>query len=192
MRITDRGVAVLVEAEAKLRQLLTDAATAGDYDAIQRITEWARAVQALHAKGQQGFDIPEEESPTKAKRTSAGPYPRFARRGDQLVKTGWSKQERREYEHSAPEHAIHSLAAAVTKQSRNGRIFTAKNLFPLRDPSDDSELPTYKAYVALAWLKQVRLVQQRGRSGYSAKKSVDFPAAVAKAWRDLPELQAEV
>lgn len=114
-------------------------------------------------------------------------YPRFFRQGDQLVKIGWSRKAKAEYEHKAPRHAVDALTAAIARRSGNGKLFTVEDLLPLRDPQDHSEIPSYQAYVVLAWLKLARLVKQHGRRGYTVRKSLRLADAAATSWQQLPE-----
>jgi len=124
----------------------------------------------------------------KARRTPPkGEYPRFFRRGDFLVKIGWSKKERQEYEHKAPRRVIDALAAAIARQAGNGKLFTAEELFPLKDPQDGSEVPGYQAYVALAWLKATGLVKAHGRRGYTTKVGAHVPNSVPTAWQSVSD-----
>ena len=201
MDITKNAVEVLVDAENRLRKLMADAASAGNYDAIQPIAEWAKVVGALTAEHQKK-DTARTPKPLEGKTNrpdvvaqrqdniEGESYPRFARRGDQLVKTGWSRRENKEYEHSAPQRVVESLALSIARRSRNGRVFSAKHLFPIKDPQDQSDVPTYQSYVALAWLRRSGFLKQHGRRGYSLRKSVQLTSAVADAWLRLPELTA--
>ena len=206
MNTPKQAVEVLAEAETKLRKLVAEAATAGAYDAIPMVAEWARIIgamarESLGAEGvkEQAVQVNADESPRgEGSRSGApiakGAYPRFFRRADSLVKIGWSRNEKKEYEHGAPRYAVDLLAIAIARKSRNGNVFTAKDIFPLRvkDGGHTSEVPTYQAYVALAWLRQAGLVKQLGRRGYSVRKSLSMrlPDAVAAEWQKLPEASA--
>ena len=126
----------------------------------------------------------------RSKRAPAkGEYPKFFRRDDQLVKIGWSKKERSEYEHKAPRRVVDALTAAIVRRSGNGKLFTVDDLLPLKDPQDGSEMPGYQVYVALAWFKVAGLVKQHGRSGYSAKNAARLNDNTASAWVQLLEKQ---
>src|SRR3990170_3751503 len=150
---------VLSVAEQKLRELVGVAAAAGDYASAEQLMAWARTVGEL-AQEPTSTDVltaapassPPPSAARRPRRTPAkGEYPRFVRRGDYLVKIGWSKTDRKEYEHKAPRRVIDALADAIARRSNKGKIFTAEDVFPLRDPQDGSDIPGYQAYVALAW-----------------------------------------
>ena len=195
MDTAKQAAEVLSATERKLRELVGAAAGSGDYETAGRIMMWAKSIGALangsHAEPSLLHDPPraEPQAPLRrSRRTPAnGQYPRFFRRGDQLIKIGWSKKERAEYEHKAPRRVIDSLAAAIARRSGNGKLFTVEELFPLKDPHDGSEIPAYQGYVALAWLKSTGLVKQMGRRGYSVKSVSRLPDAIVASWQQLAE-----
>lgn len=190
--------------------MIGSAATAGDYEQALRITNLAQTLGDLaqpmkEAEAGQGSPPTQERTPA-ARRTAARPqssrtgsararrgsrkngeYPKFYRRGEQLVKVGWSKKERENYEHKAALRVIETLVRAVERRSGNGRLFTAEELFPLRDSRDDSEFPGYQGYVALAWFKALGLVKPHGRSGYTATNQGHLLELVTTAWERLRE-----
>src|SRR4051812_16484423 len=106
--------------EQSLRRLVAEAAAEGDYASVLRITDWARALAALGAEARSGQPVAAASgngaragadgagsarataSPTAVRRPGRSrgeDYPKFFRRGDELVKVGWSKKERKEYSH---------------------------------------------------------------------------------------------
>jgi hypothetical protein len=103
------------------------------------------------------------------------------------VKIGWSKKERKEYEHKAPRRVIDALAAAIARHGHNGRRFTTEQIMPIKDPETGDDLPGYQVYVALNWLKTAGLLDKHGRQGYTATKPATLPDTLARAWQKLPE-----
>lgn len=197
--------------ESDIRKLLADAATQGDYATVLRIADLAKALAALAAEGR-GASAAAPMSVATAPRTgrpgrddnratSAPPpgtsrksrlpaetYPKFFRRGDDLVKVAWSKTDRREYNHRAPRCAIDAVVAAVRHLGANGRIFTGDKLLPLKDPADGARLADYQAYVALAWLRHLGIVEQHGRkSGYTLVPDKQIDSIITAAWPGLTE-----
>ena len=114
-------------------------------------------------------------------------YPKFFREGDSLVKVGWSKREKGEYEHKSPKAVLSILAAALAKAGERKRRFTMDDILPLKNPADGSELPDYQVYVCLAWLRHAGLVTQHGRKGYSIPKGGDLVPGVEKQWQKVPQ-----
>ncbi len=103
------------------------------------------------------------------------------------MKVGCSKRGRKEYEHKAPRRVVDALVDAIARRSANGRRFTVEDVFPLKDGRDHSVVPSYQAYVALAWLKTQGLVRQRGRSGYTLRTGLHLRDAVVASWSNLTE-----
>jgi hypothetical protein len=105
-------------------------------------------------------------------RSRKNEYPKFLREGQSLVKIGWSKSDKKPYEHRAPKRVLDVLVAALLELGQGGRRFTTDELLPLRDGKDD--IPSYQAYLTLAWLRAEHLVRQHGRQGYSLPAGIDF------------------
>ena len=193
----------LEKCEVDLRRLLGEAAADGDYSTVLRITDLAKAVAALSSEGRGAPSIamepPDAPPPTRrpppsnnASQTKLRPlvetYPRFFRRGDELVKVGWSKTDRKEYNHRAGRRAIDATAAAVRQIGAKGRMFTGDKLLPLKDPTDGSRLADYQAYVALAWFKHLGIVEQHGRkAGYALAADKPIDSTITTAWPELAE-----
>ncbi len=206
MNTRERAVEILQQAETSLRALVADAAAIGDYENVVRLASWARALadlvkaelggsgqQIIHAKlGQAPIGGPKESSRRGSARGAARQrgsrktYPRFFRQRDQLVKVGWSKREKKEYQHRVPLPVLTVLASALAKIGADGRVFSTDRIVPLKDSADNA-IPTYQLYVCLALLRQVELIDQHGRQGYSIPEVKGFEQAVENAWRQLPE-----
>ena len=185
------AASVLLEAETKLRGIVQQAASDGDYDAVVRIAALAREVDALRgsiaaASTASHAALTTSRPVIQNKHARRGAYPSFAKQKDALVKVGWSKTSRTEYEHRAPRPALDILAAAVTEKSRGNRKFTTEDIFPLRN-SDGSDIPTYQAYVCLAWLCAIGVLQKNGRQGYEVVTDHCLDDVVTQLWRELPD-----
>lgn len=185
----DKAIKVLAKCEAELCALVAAAAESGDYDGVMRIASWAKQIAAMAdgatAATQQGST---EKKPVaeSLKRAAIRPaYPRFVRRGDQLVKIGWSKREKSEYEHKAPRQVALALARVATEAGRDGRIFQINTLLPLTNPVDGTEIPDYQVYLVIAWWRSVGLLDQHGRQGYSIPNVNQLNQAVESAWTKL-------
>lgn len=182
-----KAAKVLAKCEADLRALVASAADGGDYDAVLRITSWAKQISVM--TGGAPTVAPDKKPATEGakKAASRSAYPRFVRRGDQLVKIGWSKREKSEYEHKTPRQAALVLARAATEAGKDGRIFQINALLPLSDPKDGSEIPDYQVYLVIAWWRSAGLLDQHGRQGYSIPNANQLSRAVESAWTKLLE-----
>jgi len=200
MTILDRASHLLQETEAKLRGLVSDAATSGDYASVVQIASWARTlselldrksperissavpVPASHRNGAKG---PKQISLSKRGQRS---YPLFFRQGDQVIRIAWSKSEKKEYQHKTAYAILKILAKSMAEKGADGRVFATEQFLPVRD-AQNGEIPNYQAYVGIALFKQAGLIDQHGRQGYSIPRLSDFKDAVDAVWKKLPELQ---
>ena len=119
-----KAVDVLKRCETELRTLVSAAAGAGDYDSVVRITFWAKEVAAITADAA-APESPRQTAPAQSaggrKRGKSAEYPKFVRQGDSLVKIGWSKKDRTEYEHKAAGPATKPLADALVRLGKGKR-----------------------------------------------------------------------
>ena len=210
MNITVEGIEILRRSEQSLRELLTRAASTGDYDALISLGEWAKEVASIIAKANE-FGPPRTASMAPAadhakfavssakhtvggsgevtlrSATKRGRYPVFMREGEYLVKIGWSKSEKAEYEHKAPKRVVLSLASTLSRIGGSSRRITMEKVLPITDPANGSEVPSYQAYLCLAWFRSVGLVVQHGRQGYSNVRGRDLEPGVEEFWQQLAE-----
>src|SRR5437016_5362953 len=107
---------LLRDTEKKLREMVSSAATSGDYASVMQIASWAQAVTALvNGRGAKpspavGSNLPhkagqsakQSSTQTRSARRPGAEYPQFFRHNDQLIRLAWSKGQRKEYMHKAP------------------------------------------------------------------------------------------
>jgi hypothetical protein len=202
MEVEARATAILRDAEAKLRQLTAEAASVGDYAAIIKVAGWAKTVTDLVRSAEPGSRPMPANAPrivgpnrtsseaarrAKVARSEQTVYPRFVRKGDQLNRVAWSKREKKEYQHKASHAVLKALTVVLAEAGKDGRVFSTDELLPIRDLQDGAEIPNYQTYVCIAWLKQIGLIDQHGRQGYSIPRLDEFQNAVESVWRTLPQ-----
>jgi hypothetical protein len=200
---TDAPFAALKRCEEELRKFAAEAAAEGDYDLLTRLGNTARAISEIAREWQAApggqtnsgnhadapvaaprRSLPETNNARGRGRTAASRgYPRFLRRGDELVKVGWSKGERKEYQHRAPHSLLVALRQALLDSSKRRKLFT---MDVLERQAGANGAPGYQAYVWLAWLRSTGLVKQHGRQGYSLVKPATFEADVEKVFAEVP------
>lgn len=127
-------------------------------------------------------DPPQYEASASRPRKSAkkNDYPRFEREADRLVKIGWSKRDSRAYEHRAPREVVFRFARLLEAKTSND-TFTMDNLLPIKD-ENGGELPSYQAYLAMAWLRSLGAIQRVGKDGYSVMPESLTPDALEHFW----------
>ncbi len=121
----------------------------------------------------------------RGRKSTVGEFPKFYRAREDLLKEGWSKREKAVYQHKAPKRILLLLVEAVNRIGLNGDRFSMEQVLPLHDPMNDSEVPTYQAYLSLAWLRKEKIIVQHGRQGYSLPKETDIAAVVEERWQQL-------
>lgn len=102
-----------------------------------------------------------------------------------MVKIGWSKSEAKTYEHKAPRAVLQALLRALIRVGAAGKRFTVEGLLPLKDSASNSEIPDYQTYLTLAWLRNVNLITQHGRQGYSLLPDFDLEQESNRHWDQL-------
>jgi hypothetical protein len=196
MSVPAGAVAVLRNAEEALRKLIHEALAQGRYQDVSGLAALADALAHLHnstdgngeastsAQRQQGNSSVAEER--QGRRLAARAFPRFERDGDKLVKIAWSKRNRAEYEHRAPRAIVEILIEKIRKKKGEGAKFEAPEILPLKDKAA-KDVPSYQAYLALAWLRQEGLVVKYGRDHYAMKPGVATRERIADLWEALPQ-----
>jgi len=188
-------VQALKHCEKQLRQELSNAAQAGDYAAILVMSQWAQIVAGLAAEAADvgSGDLPVADStarpaPTavvrRLVRSNKATYPRFMRTHDVLVKVGWSKKSKAEYEHKAPLALARELANAAAQLGADGKVFSIEELASTWAGEESS--PSYQHYVIVAWWRSAGLIDQHGRQGYSVPKPASFIADAEQRLDTLP------
>lgn len=118
-----------------------------------------------------------------------GEFPKFLRDEDSLYKIGWSKGDRTTYEHKAPKYILLALIDKLKAVAAKKRRFTMEHILPLKRKDDPTELPSYQVYVCVAWLRQLGLITQYGRKGYSISHPSKLEFSVEKSWQKLPSIE---
>ncbi len=202
----NRPLKALTHCEEELRKFAAEAAAEGDYDMLARLGSTARAISEI-ARGQSGPAVSNSSTPaanapqpegrelsvsdasTPRSRTGRAAasrgYPRFVRRGDELVKIGWSRSDRREYQHRAGHGVLVALRQALLDSSKRRKLFTMEAL-ERQLGNGANAVPGYQGYVWLAWLRSAGLVKQHGRQGYSLIKPATFEKDVERVFAAVP------
>jgi hypothetical protein len=185
----------IVRAEAEVRALLERALAEGQYDQVAEGARVADALAHLRSEFLQGGEqrprvsgisaLHEREAEDPGPRRPKKEYPRFSRDGDRLVKVAWSKRDKAEYSHRAPRPVIEYVLERVRKRKGEGKPFQITDILPLRHPETRQEIPSYQAYLVIAWLRQLALISKRGRDRYVLKAAAT-PERVSEAWKVLP------
>jgi len=201
--LLDRAESALRQCEEEMQVLVADAASSSKYDEIDRLTAIARSLNemALSAASAQRLDrlsdtggstLSAPRRPLASRRRKSvtmTDYPKFARDGDHLVKTGWSKKKREEYVHRASRRQAESIVTSLTDRWLANGVIPIDEILSTRD-QDDAEIPNYQVYLTLAWLRKGGLLERRGRNGYVVLDARELEGTFADLWSALPEYRA--
>lgn len=194
----EQAVEAIRECESRLRHLMAQASAAGQYDEVATLMLWAKSIAATIDSDNQSemavtpdavaadSDVPSK--PVAARRRTAksnrSQYPQFCRFRNELLKTGWSKKKKKEYQHRASRQVVDLLCSQL--EEFKGKDFTSEELLPLVS-EDGLEVPSYQAYLCLAWFRETGMIAKNGRHGYFLDKNINLKAALEQHWKLLPE-----
>lgn len=194
---------ILKDAETSLRKLIERGLREQSYADIAEVARMADGIARLHPgkitapsvprktsdketltqKKSKVSAIPVPIAPTSG--TVRGNYPFFGRDRDRLVKVGWSKKNKQEYEHRVPREAVTAFVSHLATNVRNGDLFEVERLLPMQDSSGD-DIPAYQVYVTLGWLRTLGVVNKHGRDGYVLRDDSLEDGVLDRLWNTLP------
>lgn len=198
MNIVQRTEDLLGDTERTLVGLANEAGAARDYDQAASLIDLASKIKQLGEQFRSTASKAAAPNPLDASvelgtaaeikvpiktRNKLGQYPKFVREGDNLIKIGWSKSQRAEYEHKSPKRLLAVLCDSLA--SANAKQIMMDKVLPLKDPVNGSPFPDYQSYLCLAWLRSAGLVIQHGRQGYSLPKGIELEKSVETLWANL-------
>lgn len=200
---------ILTDTENSLRGLIERALSEQQYGDVAGIARMADAVARLLRGSDEETQLPspagtrpsshresnggaaalaQDSSAPKAvrkRRPTKGEYPRFERDGDRLIKIGWSKRDDRVYEHRASRETVFLVTNALSSKVKPKAVFTMDKVLPLND-NGGNEIPSYQAYLALAWLRSIGAVQRRGKDGYTLANGSLESSKLQRLWNATP------
>jgi hypothetical protein len=202
MDVTERAQQIIGRAEKELAALAAEALAGLDYASANMLSSLAQRVAGTLRTGVGSKPdsspaalavtpsasksmSPVPQSTLRGGKSAGGQYPRFKRDDETLIKIGWSKSDRATYEHKSPRSILSRLVARIIEVGSSGDRFTTEQILPLFD-DDNAELPSYQAYLCLAWLVVAGLLERHGRQGYTIDVTGDFQSAVDSMWDQLP------
>jgi hypothetical protein len=207
MILYEKALAMIAETERSLRQLMSEAVESEDYVAVAQLAALAERLTLIRGSPTRGQTLlasspsetqdSEDEKDTREVRRSGRnghrstspvteKYPRFERDGGRLVKVGWSERDQRVYEHRAPREVVMAVCEAVNKRAVRGRRFKMEEVLP--DVADLKEpVPSYQAYLTLAWLRSAGVVDRDGKDGYRVEGGALTVERIESLWQSLRE-----
>lgn len=118
------------------------------------------------------------------KRSKTDEFPKFETDGNRLIKTGWSKKARTTYEHRVERDIALSVSIYLASIPDRG-VFKMEDMLPI-ELADGSGVPSYQAYLVLAWLRNLGLIERRGKDGYQWAADSFDDTKFDIAWKSTP------
>ncbi len=192
---------ILRDADERLRAMLIEAATDGDYDNASRISVLAKAiglalggpVSSVSAK-----DVVREDrivatassgrgGTSKKQKARSEPErgePVFLRENQDIVKIGKSRSGADRYEHRAPLVVALRLSEKLAAIRSSEKLVKMEDVLPLLSESG-VPWPSYQSYVVLGWLKKEGLVRQHGKRGYTVSNPMSIVTNTRERFEEL-------
>ena len=206
--ISSRVESILDMAEAELKTIIEDCLASREYIEMSVVAGIADSIRTLSVGAVAQLDTGADDLPSGSRRrtrienqelssaansvptsrgngrlpASGASYPRFEKEGERLVKIGWSKKDRAEYEHKAPYSAV---VAVCTNLRQTAGAFAMEKVLPMQDRTG-SDIPSYQVYLVVNWLRQLGLVERDRDAGYTAQRARLDSDSMVVAFHSLP------
>jgi hypothetical protein len=197
--IQDRLQKILGGFEKEVLSLLSEAASEGDFNAIEVSKSVAFSIRRIREDlGQTELELRKDQGTRPAgetrggtqhpKRASRGPgrgdFPKFEVMDGSLIKTGWSKKKKATYQQRVPRDTFEQVVSALRELAQNHKLVSTE---VIKDRVEGliPGLPSYQTYVVLAFLRAKGAIRSVGRGGYALELDTDGKAL--KAWNSTSE-----
>ena len=156
---------VLHDAEGALQNLISEASAEKRYSDVKEIAELADRVAQLIAGNSNQLSVPVSKPTIDQKSHEKNRYPKFCQDKDRLVKTGWSKTDRKEYKHHLPLEVVLAFLEHLNSSVSEAEVFDIDSLSSVKNAAGE-DVPRYQVYVVVSWLKEAGVIKKKGREGY--------------------------
>ncbi len=193
----------LEKARVSIKKLASDALEAGDYKELAQLASMAQGLESMLGdrsnSSKSHLVVPVQTRRKAAKRkmpsrkrvlasvgVTQNEGPVFFRCGDYLVKKAKSKSGG-SYEHKAPLEVLSQLGVELAHAAGPEDLLRMDEVVPAISLSLGYEVPSYQAYLCLAWLRREGLVVQHGRRGYTIPDAGNLNNAISESFKSLPK-----
>lgn len=198
-RATEQIREALDRAEAEIRDLGAEAFRSGDDNGAGQAREIVLTFKSLrsqlngrtsHAarasvKGRRRSTRRSKSATHRTRKQGTSKYPRFCVRNESLIRTGWSKKQKSEYEHKASRTTFDRTVAAMAHIATTGPgPFTSEQIIERVNDSENT-FPGYQVYVVIGLLREHGCIEQVGRDGYMIPEDVSSRAS--DVWNTIGE-----
>lgn len=188
--VVDEILNHLSKAESGLREIIAQAAGAGDYrgvDIARNVAVQLSEIMQRLNKPPASVDFAAIEKLSKENQggkrgdTKQGvrkkDYPKFEVRNGSISRIGWSKKERCEYIHKVPVVVFERTVETMDSLSKSSAgPFTAEEIIKKANEMQAEPVPSYQVYVVLGLLRENDCIKQIGREGYVIPRDISEKA----------------
>jgi hypothetical protein len=183
---------IISHAIERLQELIAAALSQGAYKDVQRMAGIAESLKLVTGEGSKDLDSnpkfhPAIESTPKLRKDKTPVYPHFETDHDRLIKIGWSKREKSPYEHKASRELCRAAFDHYASKFDQTE-FRMDDVLPVR--IGETEIPSYQAYLTLAWLRSLGLIRKRSKDTYQWNCSVIDEYSFDEAWNSTRKRNA--
>ena len=178
--VENRLATILSTAEARILEVIADAAANGDYAAIDRARAMAERLRDINRDATTTSSVAQDPKPTRRRSTKKkqkphpkkGAYPRYEVADGSLFKIGWSKKKGDQYVHRVPITTVRHISSALEQLSITEEPVTSEQILESKVLRDAGNPPSYQVYVVLAYLKDRDVITSIGREGFRLSSSI--------------------
>jgi len=123
--------------------------------------------------------VPSQSPPNSRPRKNKDDFPKYAVRGDSLIKTGLGRDRRTEYEHIVSQSDFNKIL------QRLASLVGVKTRFTAEIIQDGLDCPIYQTYIVLAVLRERGFIVSERRGQYAFKSAKTFISDVSVLWNEL-------
>jgi hypothetical protein len=184
--IVDEILNYLSKAESGLREVIAQAAGAGDYRGVDIAKNVAVQLSDIMQRLKtptitRNIEMSKDEHALKREESKASnrkkDYPKFEVRNSSISRIGWSKKEKCEYTHKVPVIVFERTVEAMDSLSKSGTgPFTAEKIINKANEMQTEPIPSYQVYVVIGLLRENNCVKQVGREGYYLSSDISEKA----------------
>jgi hypothetical protein len=133
--------------------------------------------------------VSRKEQKKVSRRSKPEGLPRIEIRKGSLLRIGWSRKQKREYEHKVPRVSFDTIVNTMSALAREGSgPFTAEAIIEKISATTEDSMPAYQVYVVLAALREWNIISQVGREGYNIPP--DISERANQVWREMADKQS--
>lgn len=185
MNLNEEIELALESCETKVQRVIVKAAEGGTYEMVDRAREIAEKISEIRRdsgsleseedeQASGNVDVPAVRGRLRRRRKKPKQrpkYPRFETSEKALLRYGWSKKDKAEYNHKVPKEVVEDVLKVMKTLAAGGSgPFMAETIIAAANDGRNEPIPNYQVYAVLSFLRSREDIEQQGRDGYLIEK----------------------